>query len=299
MLRTTTCTSLLRAGSTGVLRLLVSSSVPIAAGIAIILACAGTTAAQTSIEFDFDTDGESPTLHPDIEYSPFTAGVPESEIFTIVGGVLEQRTFSINGSAFYYGGEPGAGIPPTPLSLVPHLDTTLEARLKILQINGTGGAVLQAIDTANRYTCSFDGNGVTISTTGGNVHIKVNVFEYHTYRLESPAHCNRLSVYIDDVLVLTTNAAALALNEFAWTDGHSAPGNGADADWDFIRLVQSEPVPCPADVAGCAGTVDVEDLLAVLGAWGPCNECPQDIDMSGAVDVSDVLAVIGAWGDCR
>ena len=59
-------------------------------------------------------------------------------------------------------------------------------------------------------------------------------------------------------------------------------------------------VPCPADIDG-TGTVDVNDLLAVITGWGPCanpNNCPGDINGSGTIDVNDLLAVITAWGQC-
>jgi hypothetical protein len=60
---------------------------------------------------------------------------------------------------------------------------------------------------------------------------------------------------------------------------------------------------CPGDVSG-AGVVNVEDLLAVIGAWGACPAspaaCPADIAPqpcgNDAVNVSDLLAVIGSWG---
>jgi len=43
------------------------------------------------------------------------------------------------------------------------------------------------------------------------------------------------------------------------------------------------------------GFVDVDDLLALLGVWGPCVDCPEDIDNSGEVDVSDLLTLLGNW----
>lgn len=58
--------------------------------------------------------------------------------------------------------------------------------------------------------------------------------------------------------------------------------------------------PCPADT-NADGTVNVADLLAVIGTWGPCAQppaCAGDINQSGSVDVSDLLAVIMAWGAC-
>jgi hypothetical protein len=49
------------------------------------------------------------------------------------------------------------------------------------------------------------------------------------------------------------------------------------------------------------GLVDVNDLLAVIGAWGPCawpaSSCPSDIafDYSFTVDMADLLEVIDQW----
>ncbi len=47
------------------------------------------------------------------------------------------------------------------------------------------------------------------------------------------------------------------------------------------------------------GLVGVSDLLAVLGAWGPCPDppdpCPADLDGDGTVGVTDLLAVLGNW----
>jgi hypothetical protein len=47
--------------------------------------------------------------------------------------------------------------------------------------------------------------------------------------------------------------------------------------------------------------VDVFDLLALLDAWGPCPDCPEDITDSsggapdGVVDVWDLLSLLGDW----
>ncbi len=56
-------------------------------------------------------------------------------------------------------------------------------------------------------------------------------------------------------------------------------------------------------VADCPDTdgnsaVDVDDILSIVNAWGPCQECPEDLDESGIVDVADVLLVLGGWGEC-
>jgi hypothetical protein len=63
--------------------------------------------------------------------------------------------------------------------------------------------------------------------------------------------------------------------------------------------------PCPADCAPAGGdaTVDIQDLLALLAAWGtsggPCDFAggtpagPDDV-----VDIQDLLALLSDWGDC-
>jgi hypothetical protein len=53
------------------------------------------------------------------------------------------------------------------------------------------------------------------------------------------------------------------------------PGSGPDIDGD--------------------GTVGFTDLLAVLGAWGPCTGCTEDVDGDGLVGLSDLLEVLAAF----
>lgn len=63
--------------------------------------------------------------------------------------------------------------------------------------------------------------------------------------------------------------------------------------------------PCIGDL-NADNVIDVDDLLAVIGAWGQCppfpGNCGADIapapNGDGAVNVNDLLAVIGAWGSC-
>jgi hypothetical protein len=56
--------------------------------------------------------------------------------------------------------------------------------------------------------------------------------------------------------------------------------------------------PCAGDVNG-DGTVNVNDLLAVISSWGPGGGgTPADQNGDGTVDVDDLLIVIGGWGAC-
>jgi hypothetical protein len=63
---------------------------------------------------------------------------------------------------------------------------------------------------------------------------------------------------------------------------------------------------CPADI-NASGSVDVDDLIAVILGWGACANpcpphCPADIapqpNGNCAVDVDDLVAVILGWGPC-
>ena len=62
-------------------------------------------------------------------------------------------------------------------------------------------------------------------------------------------------------------------------------------DTGVVMKIRTKPGDVDAD-----GVVDVLDLIEVLGAWGPCDGCPQDIDGNGVVDVLDLLLLLGNWG---
>ena len=54
-------------------------------------------------------------------------------------------------------------------------------------------------------------------------------------------------------------------------------------------------VVVPGDANG-DGSVDVNDILAVIAAWASsCDSCPEDLDGSGIIDVNDLLLVIASW----
>jgi hypothetical protein len=71
---------------------------------------------------------------------------------------------------------------------------------------------------------------------------------------------------------------------------------GVDSPY-WIRLACA----CAADANG-DGTVDVDDLIAVILEWGACPNppaaCDGDVNDSGDVDVDDLIAVILGWGAC-
>ncbi|HWB19509.1 MAG TPA: GC-type dockerin domain-anchored protein, partial [Phycisphaerales bacterium] len=57
--------------------------------------------------------------------------------------------------------------------------------------------------------------------------------------------------------------------------------------------------PCPADIApiGGDGTVNIDDLTAIILNWGG-NDPNADITKNGVVNIDDLTAIILAWGPC-
>ena len=82
------------------------------------------------------------------------------------------------------------------------------------------------------------------------------------------------------------------------SDGNTVLTGAVNAASDlWVIRYSDEQQDVAYDVNGDQ-TVNVLDLLMLLGAWGPCAEnsaCSMDFDGSGAVDVPDLLALLGAW----
>ncbi len=55
---------------------------------------------------------------------------------------------------------------------------------------------------------------------------------------------------------------------------------------------------CAADFTA-DGQIAVEDLIALLAAWGECEGCPEDLDGDGAVAVGDLIILLAEWGNCQ
>jgi probable HAF family extracellular repeat protein len=65
-----------------------------------------------------------------------------------------------------------------------------------------------------------------------------------------------------------------------------------------LRAVLLTPQGIPGDLDN-NGVVDINDLLALIGQWGPCpatGPCPADLDGDQQVEIDDLLTLIGNWG---
>lgn len=227
--------------------------VSLAVGV-IIFAMVGVAGAST-VSLEFDVNGVLPSSTPSVKLYNNT-GFSEWNLYSVVGGLLNQRTYNVTGNASYLS-------PDTALStgtLDAAMNLTMEARLKIIRINGEGGAFFQAFNGAYVYNAFFVSSGVNVLSSVGFTTIQVDTSQFHTYRIESSGNNNAFKFLIDGNQVFNGLASANTnLNGFGWGDGISAPSNGADVDWDFVRVSQNAPVPLPGAVwllgSGLAGLI--------------------------------------------
>jgi len=192
---------------------------------------------------EFNVAGDLPSDESDIDFYNNT-GIAETTLYNQTGGILEQRTYDYNGNASYFWPEWSPSL--TSGTLDPALDLYWETRLKVLRIEGVQGAYFGADDGSHRYGMSFENTpthtGVNLWTSTNTVQISVDVSEFHTYLMRSSGNSNEFDFYIDDILEYTGYAPGISLNIFIWGDGKTASGNGADVDWDFVR-VSNVPEP--------------------------------------------------------
>jgi probable HAF family extracellular repeat protein len=81
-----------------------------------------------------------------------------------------------------------------------------------------------------------------------------------------------------------------AINDDGWI-ATSLAYDDADNQAIMLRPLTSE---LDGDVNG-DGVVNTDDILLVIGAWGPCTGCAADIDGDGFVGANDLLVVLAHW----
>ena len=100
---------------------------------------------------------------------------------------------------------------------------------------------------------------------------------------------------------LTPAEVEAILSETAVDRGPS--GYDTQYGWGFINAqaaVEAVDVesPCEGDFDD-NGSVDVNDILSLIAAFGACQDCVEDLDANGAVDVNDLLTLISSYGPCE
>jgi len=104
-----------------------------------------------------------------------------------------------------------------------------------------------------------------------------------------------VSVLLDSITEFDPTAAMLV--RFSTSDASSS-GSVVEAAVDAVMLSRADCAddnPCAGDLDG-SGVVDVDDVLAVLGAFGSGGG--GDVDGDGDTDVDDLLAVVSSFGPC-
>ncbi|MHC4219916.1 MAG: hypothetical protein ACYSU7_15850, partial [Planctomycetota bacterium] len=71
---------------------------------------------------------------------------------------------------------------------------------------------------------------------------------------------------------------------------------GATSEFSACVTVSGDTNPIDLDGDGVVGVLD---FLALLAAWGPCDDCgncPADLDGDCQVGVNDFLILLANWG---
>jgi hypothetical protein len=66
-----------------------------------------------------------------------------------------------------------------------------------------------------------------------------------------------------------------------------------------IVAIVLEPAIVLAGDSNCDKVVNIDDLLNVINAWGPCNACAADFGQDGLVNIADLFVVIENWTFAR
>ena len=175
-------------------------------------------------------------------------------------------------------------------------NTNYDMRLAQLHMDGLSGATqnleIMSLDigaSSDGLDRSFAGHYPIGTLRIGPNGTTVNLVDTHDNANDGQLDCEAL--YVENLIV---NAGA-TLN----TNGCPVYYETLQLDGvvdDSLNLIQL-PL-CLADVNDDS-SVNVTDLLSLLGAWGPCAApCPPDINSDGNVNVTDLLALLGAWGAC-
>lgn len=254
---------------------------------AIGAATASTAHGQVVKDFQFDVDGVLPSADPEIVFFT-TTGAPEASIFSVSGGLLHQAIPGSTGVSTYNWPD----VAQTLGTLDPGKNLIVEARLRVPSSVGIG-AFVQVIDGAQRYQLMLQAGSALVLTTTGTASAPVDIAQFHTFRIESPANSAAVRVFIDGALVITDLAPASSLNGFAWGDGFFPINNSGDAEWDHLKVEQT-----PYCAPDCEQDFDLDifDYLCFLDEFTnstPYGDCEKDGDW----DLFDYLCFQGLFFD--
>ena len=172
-----------------------------------------------------------------------------------------------------------------------------------------GGGIHNQFGSSPDFTdCTVDGN---VADTGGGVRndassnpafVNCNIFDNSATYGGGVQNHNSSPSFNGCVIENNTGTGMLSalksnptLAESTVCDNSPVNIDGPYSDLGGNTICDDDE--CDPDVNG-DGTVDVHDLLLIIGYWG--SSIPMgDINFDGIVNVHDLLLLIGAWGPCE
>ena len=230
-------------------------------------------------------DDAEPTWTVDV-YAELAEGC---RLDAVAGDVNQSKMVSTTGSFYQnpYGGPTSASVNPALFDVFPDL------RYDSFVTIGRTDQIDNALSDIGIDFASFEAGGA-IESTDGSWYV-------------TPKDAQGTGVGFNDELCEPGNGVHVARLTVRGMDSSvmfEALFQGKTAEgmtWQGVASIDISNddcmTPCLGDVDG-DGSVDVTDLLSVISAWGPCEECDADIDANGYVDVTDLLTIISAWGPC-
>ena len=178
-----------------------------------------------------------------------------------------------------------------------HAESTLRFGEWNIDANGTGTAEIMWSSSETLVGFQFDVVGVTLTSVDGGLTEKLNwlvssndsrvlgvALTADTYIPPQPKPAHLITLHF----IHAENV--ISFSEVIFVDNFNQVIK-VDASDEIIAYPD-----CPSDLNDDE-TVDVVDLLEVVGFWGESN-VPADINGDGIVDVSDLLTVVDSWGPC-
>ena len=145
------------------------------------------------------------------------------------------------------------------------------------------------IETSQRIRIDYSLHAGGLSSVYARVR-RVGGSWYKVFEEELNAYIEPL--WLDGFSVLALPAGSWEVT--LWST-HQAMNSKAGFEQSVSDMQIQTTFVSLGDVDG-DGSVNTEDLLAIISAWGTCDTCQEDLDGDDIVGVSDVLTVISHWG---
>ncbi len=152
--------------------------------------------------------------------------------------------------------------------------------------NGGGIQLLSHTAPATITNCMFRDNFANIFA--GGVHVR-----FSTATISDSVFLDNTASFGGGTYVTGGSTLNLDGSRYCGNSPEGVDGSFVDGGGNFLECFE------PGDTNG-DDTVNVTDLLNVIGAWGDCPappaDCLADLNGDGVVNVTDLLTVIGNWG---